>query len=1500
MIGRTRTASDRQSQGNVFQASCRGRIRFIHNYVSYRSQPVHALGRRVVASALPSPQGGSWSGRKVFGAAADATLVYRREYNLGKDRYLHAETLMTEDGETSVVVETNVAGKVVLHWGLEGKEGEGWQLPGKEHWPEGTVEYKRRALQSPFSSVDDGVSRIQVRVRDTSARYLNFVIKDTASGRWYDMNGSNFHIPLQLNDTSSTTASTNGGAVMPTKVLKGLDEIPAVPQELLGVWSYMSWEASGCPNRSQEEADAEYQKSVREVQMFLRQGCSLEELNRVAEQGVGSYKEFVGRQAALWEGVGGNAVAFKASSSSSSFPVTAVESAGKEDIDQDLINKRAYALWEAAGRPEGADFGDAARKDIAAMIRDGKSMDDIKNEIEVVAEPEPLHVDVEQQSSKPEAQAAAEPVVVGDGIGLRHRNPLDLIHRSSAPRLTEVHKKTPKPLQPLWKMAREDEDCIWHRVYSLGSKSELLVSVWKDEEKEPYRVVLTTDNASDVVMHWGVRKGNGRDWKKPDESLLPEDTELVPGGIAAETPFKGCTDEECHVEIGGSIVPLQRIELEVPHNAKISAISFVLRSDDGSRWWKDGGTDFVAPLVAKDKSDSDVKEDLDELSQMIIDCEVKSGAWTLMHRFNKAADMLEDTVQGRFEPTDKAMATIFVWLRYSAIRQLTWQRNYNTQPRILGAAQERLTHKISDVYSALKGQAREWARLCLTTVGRGGNAQAVRDEILNIMHRNKISEVKGTWMEEFHQKLHNNTTPDDVGICEAYLSFLTTGGDMGAYWGTLSDHGITRERLQSFDRPIVTLPEFFPDKKDNLIRDFTHYLGILKATHSGADLQASASAASDFIPSSAKSYLGYVLGQQTSNNILPLMESAVECRTELNAILGDHRETMYLDLALENVVRAAAERGAGSLGPSASALMEPLLQNLALSLEDNEEICYCLKAWQELDREVKFGGYPSKDQALRGMAVVERIQRALAGVSDMMVNSLQDISSTLGNAFGCDDWAVQLFAEEVVRGGPAFAVSLVLNIVEQNLRSAADLGAWQVISPVDQVSGKLLVVPDLHIVAEEVYDEPTILLASRVTGEEEVPLGAVGILSGDAPDVLSHLSVRCRNMRALFGACHEAEPLEQLADLNGKYISITTTAAGSVSWEEVDSSAVSSTDSEFSGSMKKLSVTKPTWCKHWSVGIDEFKDGVVGAKSKNLANLRGKLPSWISLPGSIALPFGAFEAALSSPENVDTESQLKRAIKDVNNGDVKALATCRDIIMKMEIPDHVLLDLSSTMEKNGVAVPANDEAWFHACRSLKAVWASKYNERAYTSTKRVGIGFDDITMAVLVQKVVKAKYAFVIHTTNPMTGNPDEIYCELVKGMGESIVSGTVPGSALAFTANKNDLDNPKIVLYPSKSQGMFVREDSLIFRSDSNGEDLEGYAGAGLYDSVTTAVMTQELVDYSSDQILTDPEFAKDIMSRVCKVGAAIEASLKSPQDIEGVVDPNNEITVVQTRPQM
>lgn len=57
-----------------------------------------------------------------------------------------------------------------------------------------------------------------------------------------------------------------------------------------------------------------------------------------------------------------------------------------------------------------------------------------------------------------------------------------------------------------------------------------------------------------------------------------------------------------------------------------------------------------------------------------------------------------------------------------------------------------------------------------------------------------------------------------------------------------------------------------------------------------------------------------------------------------------------------------------------------------------------------------------------------------------------------------------------------------------------------------------------------------------------------------------------------------------------------------------------------------------------------------------------------------------------------------------------------------------------------------------------------------------------------------------------------------------------------------------QILMFPSKSDGMFVPE-SLIFRSDSNGEDLEGYAGAGLYDSITMDTTELKKVDYNGDR---------------------------------------------------
>ena len=59
------------------------------------------------------------------------------------------------------------------------------------------------------------------------------------------------------------------------------------------------------------------------------------------------------------------------------------------------------------------------------------------------------------------------------------------------------------------------------------------------------------------------------------------------------------------------------------------------------------------------------------------------------------------------------------------------------------------------------------------------------------------------------------------------------------------------------------------------------------------------------------------------------------------------------------------------------------------------------------------------------------------------------------------------------------------------------------------------------------------------------------------------------------------------------------------------------------------------------------------------------------------------------------------------------------------------------------------------------VWASKWNERAYVSCKKTRVDHDAVCMAVLVQEVICGDYAFVIHTNNPVTGDPSEIYTEV-------------------------------------------------------------------------------------------------------------------------------------------
>ncbi len=253
--------------------------------------------------------------------------------------------------------------------------------------------------------------------------------------------------------------------------------------------------------------------------------------------------------------------------------------------------------------------------------------------------------------------------------------------------------------------------------------------------------------------------------------------------------------------------------------------------------------------------------------------------------------------------------------------------------------------------------------------------------------------------------------------------------------------------------------------------------------------------------------------------------------------------------------------------------------------------------------------------------------------------------------------------------------------------------------------------------------------------------------------------------------------------------------------------------------------TKATASFHgWVVGQDQFAPGLVGGKSNNLNGLRGRLPDWIRLPKSIALPFGVFDRVLADAANRRLREECKTLIAAAETKGTEALAELRAKLHGLTAPTELPAALREGWQRAGLPPVPWEQTW-HA---IRRVWASKWNDRAYLSRRARGVPHDSLQMAVLIQQVVPADYAFVIHTVNPLTGNHGEIFAEVVLGMGETLV-GNYPGRALGFVCRKTDL-KPEILSYPGKSVGLYGK--GVIFRSDSNGEDLEGFAGAGLYDS--------------------------------------------------------------------
>jgi alpha-glucan,water dikinase len=1033
-------------------------------------------------------------------------------------------------------------------------------------------------------------------------------------------------------------------------------------------------------------------------------------------------------------------------------------------------------------------------------------------------------------------------------------------------------------------------------------------------------LILDLQNTSDnIQLHWAVyKKNNASLWLHPNEKFYPKNT-VDADKCSVDTSF-----EKNKIEFD--------FEITSDDENIFQGLNFVLKNLSNGVWYNNHGQNYRIEIIPREKTVYNEQNEkeliIPECIKDAVDLEGNAGNWSLMHRYQKVRDCL--FLLDLENP--KESLWIYIWLKYSFRRILTWQRQFNTPPKDLQWSMHCLTFELTKRFSELCSQSQKNEKIeknkkfflsskmiikdSCVLIGKGReNGQRIRDEILNIFHKFHISEKIDSFYEQWHQKLHNNTTPDDIIICQALVNFLRTN-NMNEFWNTLNYGGVNKQRLESFERKITMEPYYEPA----YLHDFENFLNLLKEVHGSADLVLMFDQSKYAFGNNHQIFNEIIYFKDdwdTLKQIWRVTNGREILKNLIENALNDHgklRDLLFFDDALQLYLRQIIEKilHINLEFNNYISIITALLKNLNLYFDNFPEIEICLKDWlsfgENLKNDVNQG---NKDSAMKIKSITDRIGRLLGHVIDYYNTIFAPRASYFGKECKVDEKIVDIFTEEEIRGSIFFALSMILKKIEPILRNKANLGPWLIISrgQSENICGKVRYEKELKTVQLENFKEKTILFTENVGGSEEIPnnCNAVVILNpNNYPDMLAHVSVRARNLKVALVVCFEQNMYQELKNNNDKFLEIKFNG-NNIEYKNINSLEEKNEENNAEeNNINNNKNIKPTKIDNEFnkpyIEIDEFENDKVGAKSNNLKKIYKKLPSWIKYPESFSIPFNVFEYFINLPQNSEEKENLSNLISQLDsleenefNKSSELLNNCASIIInQLDLPedDEYFIQLKSRLEKFGI----NENELPEAIKSIKRVWASKFNERAFISCRKIGIKLDEISMAVLCQKIIEAEYAFVIHTKNPSNNNKNEIYCEAVYGMGESLV-GAYEGQSFSFIYNK-ETKNINIMTYPNKS--IALKNKGYIFRSDSNTEDLEGFAGAGLFDSIPMVEYEEVDMEYGINKIFSDGNWRGELMNGIANLGMEIEKIFDGePQDIEGVYY-NKEFYIVQTRPQV
>ncbi|OYT33216.1 phosphoenolpyruvate synthase, partial [Archaeoglobales archaeon ex4484_92] len=249
----------------------------------------------------------------------------------------------------------------------------------------------------------------------------------------------------------------------------------------------------------------------------------------------------------------------------------------------------------------------------------------------------------------------------------------------------------------------------------------------------------------------------------------------------------------------------------------------------------------------------------------------------------------------------------------------------------------------------------------------------------------------------------------------------------------------------------------------------------------------------------------------------------------------------------------------------------------------------------------------------------------------------------------------------------------------------------------------------------------------------------------------------------------------------------------------------------------------------WLIDVDKNDVPLVGGKAANLGEL---LRVEIPVPDGFVVDARTFRDFIERSRIKDKIYDILNKINIENSNELEeASKTIREIIVSSEIPNeieeeiikayrklceeeggevYVAIRSSATAEDlPGASFAGQQETYLNVkgeknvVEKVKECWSSLFTPRAIYYRVQKGFRHEDVSIAVVVQKMVNSEKSGVMFTSHPVTGEKKCII-EAVFGLGEAIVSGSVTPDTYIYDRRSKKLIDVKI----GEKKFMIVRKD--------------------------------------------------------------------------------------------